>query len=68
LRTIESEFCPIEYNELERKYRFWNLLEPYTSQKILEMKSLTAFFSDDFGEKFFIHSLVSVPKLIVSRF
>ena len=41
------------------KYRFWNLLEPYTSQRILQMKSLTTFFSDGCGENFYIHGLVS---------
>jgi hypothetical protein len=43
----------------EEKYRFWGLLEPYISQRVLYMKSLTTFFSDGFGEKFFIHGLVS---------
>jgi hypothetical protein len=43
---------------LEEKCRFWNLLEPYTNQRILHMKSLTTFFSDGFGKEFFIHGFV----------
>jgi hypothetical protein len=49
----------------KKKFRFWNLLEPYTSQRILHMKSLTTFFSDGFGKEFFIHGFVS---FIISRF
>ncbi len=42
----------------KKKYRFWNLLESYTNQRILHMKSLTTFFSDGVGKTFFIHGLV----------
>jgi hypothetical protein len=47
---------------LEGKCRFWSLLEPFTSQRILHMKNLTTFFSDGFGKEFFIHGLVSFWK------
>ncbi|UJR27291.1 hypothetical protein I4U23_008586 [Adineta vaga] len=42
---------------IENDQKFWNLLEPYTNQSILHLKSLTTFFSDGYGEKFFIHGL-----------
>ncbi|CAF0799991.1 unnamed protein product [Rotaria sordida] len=51
-------FETLDINEfLENDRKFWNLLEPYTSQRILHMKSLTTFFSDGFGKEFFIHGL-----------
>ncbi|CAF1323401.1 unnamed protein product [Adineta steineri] len=51
-------FETLDTNEfLENDRKFWNLLEPYTSQRILHMKSLTTYFSDGFGENFFISGL-----------
>jgi len=55
---IEIKFVLLKY-DLEEKSRFWNLLEPYTSQRILHRKCLTTVFSDGFGKEFFIHGLVS---------
>ena len=40
-------------------FRFWNSLEPYTSERALQLKSFSTYFSDGFGDQFFLHGLVS---------
>ncbi|CAF0757136.1 unnamed protein product [Adineta ricciae] len=42
---------------IENDRKFWTLLEPYTNQRTLHLKSLTTYFSDGCGEKFFLHGL-----------
>ena len=41
------------------QFRFWTSLEPYTSERRLQLKSFSTYFSDGFGEQFFLHGLVS---------
>ncbi|CAF2058951.1 unnamed protein product [Rotaria magnacalcarata] len=51
-------FETLDANEfLENDRKFWNSLEPFTSQRVLHTKSLTTFFSDGFGKQFFVHGL-----------